>query len=254
MRRGSQSASQPPPRSGRPSQYQEEEENFTQSLSSEETKKLVAEVMRHMLFKNYQQPGVPVSRNELVGLITKNYRTRLLPSHVIGMAQKKLSEVFGLDMKEYNRLKSQTKTGRASLNDKQVEVKEYVLRSKVPADLRKEFIETPESAALNALATIVVGIIKCAGDKCPEEVLWQNLKRLDIREDDPNHAVFGNVKNAVENLAKQRYIQKEKLISGEGDGFVYELAERALDEQCLSGLESLMLSMSRNLDSNGQME
>ncbi|KAL2645080.1 hypothetical protein R1flu_012667 [Riccia fluitans] len=245
-------------RSGRQSQTQNEEENFTQTqaiLSDEETKKLVAEVMRYMLFKNYQQPGVPVSRVDLVSLITKNYKQRYLPSHVIVMAQKKLADVFGLEMKELCRIRSQTKTGRGSLIDRQAETKEYVLRSKVPADLRKEYIDTPESAALNSFAATVIGIIKCAGEKCPEEVLWQNLKRLNIREDDTNHPTFGNVKNTVETLTKQRYIQKEKLTTAEGDGFVYELAERALDEQCLNGLNSFMTSiMSSNLDASSQME
>ncbi|KAG6545055.1 hypothetical protein Mapa_013749 [Marchantia paleacea] len=225
--------------------YRNNEEDFAQTqavLSDEETNKLVAEVMRHMLFKNYQQPGVPVSRVELTGIITKTYKQRYLSSHVISIAQKKLLDIFGLEMKEYNRLRSLTKTGRG-INEKQVETKEYVLKSVIPADLRKQYIDTRESAATYSLATVVIGIIKSSGEKCPEEVLWQNLKRLDIREDDMHHPTFGNVKNTVELLAKQRYIQKEKLNSSEGDGFVYELAERALDETCLGRLEAFMYSI-----------
>ncbi|BBN03536.1 hypothetical protein MPTK1_2g24280 [Marchantia polymorpha subsp. ruderalis] len=234
------------PGSSHQGSYRNNEEDFAQTqaiLSDEETNKLVAEVMRHMLFKNYQQPGVPVSRVELTGIITKTYKQRYLSSHVISMAQKKLLEIFGLEMKEYNRLRSLTKTGRGINNEKQVETKEYVLRSVIPADLRKQYIDTRESAATYGLATIVIGIIKSFGETCPEEVLWQNLRRLDIKEDDLHHPTFGNVKHAVELLAKQRYIQKEKLINSEGDGFVYELAERALDETCLARLDAFMYSI-----------
>lgn len=72
----------------------------------QETKKLVAEVMRHMLFKNHQQPNVPVRREELAGLITKTYKQRHLPSMIITLAQKKLLATFGFEMKEYVRMKS----------------------------------------------------------------------------------------------------------------------------------------------------
>lgn len=33
----------------------------------------------------------------------------------------------------------------------------------------------------------------------------QNLGRMGIREEDQDHPVFGNVKNAVDALSKQRY-------------------------------------------------
>jgi hemerythrin len=62
------------------------------------------------------------------------------------------------------------------------------------------------------------------------EVVWQQLRRLGIQESDENHQVFGNIKQAMETLAKQRYIQKDKVASNEGNSFVFELAERAEDE------------------------
>jgi hypothetical protein len=36
------------------------------------------------------------------------------------------------------------------------------------------------------------------------EVVWQQLRRLGIQESDENHQVFGNIKQAMETLAKQR--------------------------------------------------
>lgn len=111
------------------------------------------------------------------------------------------------------------------------DVKVYVLRSVVSETLRKKFIETAESTAFSGFALVVVGIIQLAGgDKVPEEVVWQQLRRLGIQESDENHQVFGNIKQAMETLAKQRYIQKDKVASNEGNSFVFELAERAEDE------------------------
>jgi hypothetical protein len=85
------------------------------------------------------------------------------------------------------------------------DVKVYVLRSLVSETLRKKFIETAESTAFSGFALVVVGIIQLAGgDRVPEEVVWQQLKRLGIQESDENHQVFGNIKQAMETLAKQR--------------------------------------------------
>ncbi|CAM6120560.1 unnamed protein product [Calypogeia fissa] len=225
-------SSQPtqPSQSQRPSSQTRDDDPPSSELSGEEMKKLVAEVMRHMLFKNHQQPNVPVRRDELARLITTTYKQHNLPTVVISQAQKKMLSIFGFNMKEYVRVKS-AKAAKSANAGTQADVKEYVLESSVPEAHLRKYIETPGTAAVTSLAVLVVGVIKYSGgEKVPEETVMQSLERMGIREADANHPVFGNMKNALETLSKQRYIQKEKLTGHDGDGFVYDLAERALDE------------------------
>ena len=49
----------------------------------QEKDKLVAEVMRYVLFKTHQNSDCPIKREELTGIVTKNYRQRALPTLVI---------------------------------------------------------------------------------------------------------------------------------------------------------------------------
>uniref|UniRef100_A0A0D6R228 MAGE domain-containing protein n=1 Tax=Araucaria cunninghamii TaxID=56994 RepID=A0A0D6R228_ARACU len=206
-------------------------ENLSQAdVSVEEQDKLVAEMMRYMLFKNHQHPGVPVKREELTQLVTKNYRQRNLPNLVITQAQKKFASIFGYEMKELQRSRPSRNNSVRSSQQSTTEAKSYILKSMLPEELRTRFVEDKGSSQLLGLTFVVVGILQLAGGKIPEDTLWQHLRRLGLDEHDEGHPVFGNVKQAMETIAKQRYIQKEKVSGQEGDMTVYELAERALDE------------------------
>lgn len=212
-------------------------------LSKEEVDRLIAEVMRYMLFKNYQQFGVPVKREELVQLITKTYKTRNLPNVVIQRAQMKFKNVFGFDMREIIRSR-QSKNPRGP-NSSQVaapEVKCYVLKSTIPDELRAKFVDTQESSVAASLALVIVSIIHICGEKVPEETLWLHLGRLGIKQD-ISHPVFGDIKQCLEAIIKQRYISKEKNSSAEGDSYVYELAEKALDQAVKSKLDAFVSKM-----------
>jgi len=48
------------------------------------------------------------------------------------------------------------------------DVKVYVLKSTVPEDLCKKFIETSNTAAPLGFAVVVVGILQLAGERVPE--------------------------------------------------------------------------------------
>ena len=81
----------------------------------QEKDKLVAEVIRYVLFKTHQNSGCPIKRDELTQIITKNYRQRALPAFVIHAAREKLSTIFGYEMKELQRSRpSSANQGRAS--------------------------------------------------------------------------------------------------------------------------------------------
>jgi hypothetical protein len=81
----------------------------------QEKDKLVAEVMRYVLFKTHQTSGCPIKREELTGIVTKNYRQRALPALVINEARDRLAATFGYEMRELQRTRApSTRSGRAS--------------------------------------------------------------------------------------------------------------------------------------------
>lgn len=205
-------------------------EDFSQfDISNEEKDKLVAEVIRYVLFKTHHNAGCPIKREELTQIVTKNYRQRALPGFVINEARDKLAAIFGYEMRELQRSRpSSTSQGRSS-QQSSVDAKSYVIVSKLPPDVYRKYVENENTAHLNGFAFVVISIVHLSGGKIAEESLWHQLRRMGLGENDENHPVFGNAKQALEALVQQRYLQKDKVNGPEGNTFFYELAERALD-------------------------
>ncbi|TVU41376.1 hypothetical protein EJB05_14884 [Eragrostis curvula] len=200
-------------------------------ISKEEKDKLVAEVMRYVLFKTHQTSDCPIKREELTGIITKNYRQRALPALVINEARERIAATFGYEMRELQRTRApSTRSGRQSQVQPNVEAKSYVLVSKLDPEVYSKYVEDKESAHLSGFAFVVISIVHLSGGKISEEDLWHQLKRLGLNENDENHPAFGNNKQALEHLVQQRYLLKEKITGPEVHAMMYELAERALDE------------------------
>ncbi|BAF20817.1 uncharacterized protein [Oryza sativa Japonica Group] len=200
-------------------------------ISTEEKDKLVAEVMRHVLFKTHQTAGCPIKREELTQIVTKNYRQRVLPALVIKEAGDRLAATFGYEMRELQRTRApSTRSGRPSQQQVNVDAKSYVLVSKLDPEVYSKYVEHKEAAHVSGFAFVVISIVHLSGGKISEEDLWHQLRRLGLNESDENHPVLGNNKQALELLVQQRYLLKEKLSGPEGHSMMYELAERALDE------------------------
>ena len=87
-----------PPRCGTPAR--EVFDGLSDPPVLQEKDKLVAEVMRYMLFKTHQNSDCPIKREELTGIVTKNYRQRALPTLVINEAKDRLAATFGYEMRE----------------------------------------------------------------------------------------------------------------------------------------------------------
>ncbi|KAK9271400.1 hypothetical protein L1049_026990 [Liquidambar formosana] len=199
-------------------------------LSVEEKDKLVAEVIRYVLFKTHQNSGCPIKRDELTQLVTKNYRQRALPALVINEAKEKLSTVFGFEMRELQRSRpSSTNQGRASSQQNIGDAKSYVIISQLPPEVYRKYVEDVNTTHLTGFTFVVISIVHLAGGKIPEENLWHHLRRMGLFESDESHPVLGNIKQALEALVQQRYLQKDKVNGPEGNTLFYELAERALD-------------------------
>ncbi|XP_057955127.1 uncharacterized protein LOC131149076 [Malania oleifera] len=205
-------------------------EDFSQfDMSEEELDKLVAEVIRYLLFKTHQSSGCLIKRDELTQLITKSYRQRSLPAYVIKRAGEKLSSIFGYEMRELQRCRpSSTKQARSSQSSV-ADAKSYILSSQLPADVYKKYVEDVNTAHLTGFTFVIISIVHLAGGKIPEENLWHHLRRIGLSESDDSHPVLGNIKQALEALVQQRYLQKDKVNGPEGNTLFYELAERALD-------------------------
>ncbi|GLT93799.1 hypothetical protein SLE2022_115730 [Rubroshorea leprosula] len=196
-------------------------------ISKQEIDKLIAEVIRYVLFKTHQNSGCPIKREELTQLVTKNYQQRNLPSYVINAAKEKLSSSFGYELRELQRSRpSSTKQGRSSQG---LDTKSYVIISQLPAEIYKKYVEDVNTSHLTGFAFVAISIVHLAGGKLPEENLWHHLKRMGLSEAEENHPVLGNVKQALETLTQQRYLQKTKVSGPEGNTVFYELAERAID-------------------------
>ncbi|XP_074263043.1 uncharacterized protein LOC141585875 [Silene latifolia] len=204
--------------------------DFSQfGLSSEETDKLVGEVVRYVLFKTHQSSGCPIKREELTQIVTKNYRQRALPAAVIDKAREKLTGVFGYELKELQRARSTSKNQARYSQQSAADLRSYIVVSQLPADVYRKFVEDVNTAPLTGFTFVVAGIVHLAGGKISEENLWHHLRRLGLKETDENHPALGNVKLLLETLVQQRYIQKDKVNGPEGNTVVFELAERALD-------------------------
>ncbi|KAF3331188.1 melanoma-associated antigen 1 isoform X2 [Carex littledalei] len=215
-------------------------EDYSQlEISVQEKDKLVAEVIRYVLFKTHQSSGCPIRREELTQIVTKNYHQRSLPTLVINEARGKLSSIFGFDMKELNRMRpsSNRPTARAS-QQSNLDAKSYVIVSKLPPDEYTKYVENKEASYLTGFAFVVISIVHLAGGKLAEENLWHQLRKLGLSENEEKNPIFGNSKQTLDLLVQQRYLQKEKVAGPEGNTVMYELAERALDESINSKLKS----------------
>ncbi|CAL4890470.1 unnamed protein product [Urochloa decumbens] len=190
-----------------------------------------------MLFRTHQTSGCPIKREELTGIITKNYRQRALPTLLINEARDRLAATFGYEMREVQRTRaSSTRAGRPSQPQQaNAGAKSYILVSQLDPEVYHKCVEDKEAAPLSAFSFTVISLIHLAGGKISHEDLWHQLKRVGLNENDENHSVFSNNKKAPELLVQQRYLLKEKLAGSEGHVVMYELAERALDET-ISGI------------------
>ncbi|MCD7473380.1 hypothetical protein HAX54_015212 [Datura stramonium] len=135
-------------------------EDFSQfGISVEEKDKLVAEVIRYVLFMTEQSSGCPIKREELTQLITSNnYRQRNLPAFVINEAKLKLSAIFGFELRELQRSRSSATQNHRLSQQVAADAKSYILTSQLPADIYKEIARILMSSTLLKLLILITGL------------------------------------------------------------------------------------------------
>uniref|UniRef100_A0A6N2LTG0 MAGE domain-containing protein n=1 Tax=Salix viminalis TaxID=40686 RepID=A0A6N2LTG0_SALVM len=103
------------------------------------------------------------------------------------------------------------------------------LISQHTAECYREYVRDVNLRHVTGFTFVVISVVLLAGGKIPRENLWHHLKKMGLFENDESHAALGNIKQALETLVQQRYLQKDKISGPEGNIWFYELAERALD-------------------------
>ncbi|KAG0501994.1 hypothetical protein HPP92_002066 [Vanilla planifolia] len=222
-------------------------EDLTQiNISKEEKDKLVAEVIRYVLFKTHQGNGCPIKRDELIKLITKSYRQRSLPALVINEARVKLSSIFGYDMKELQRCCPTNNRQTRQSQQRVAEAKSYVLASKLSSEIFSKYVEDKGTSHISGLNFVVISIVHLAGGKISEENLWHQLRRMGLSDYDEDHPIFGSTKQALDSIVQQRFLQKGKVNDPEGNTIIYELAERALEGSVNEKLKNYVAQIVNN--------
>mmetsp|Transcript_30406 Transcript_30406/g.51225 ORF Transcript_30406/g.51225 Transcript_30406/m.51225 type:complete len:323 (+) Transcript_30406:267-1235(+) len=199
-------------------------------LSQEEVNKLLSAVMRQMLFKRPSSLG-PVTREELSKIIGKDYpKKHNLANYIIALAQAKLPAFLGLEMKELEKHKKANPDPKKRLAERDVAApKMYILRSLLPARMRRQYVELKQDKEANGFALTILALIitNNSNDRLDEDVLWTNLKEVGIFKGKPHHA-FGDPETQLLKLVKQRYLTREKVKMSEGgEQFQYEIGEVA---------------------------
>ena len=80
------------------------------------------------------------------------------------------------------------------------------------------------------------------------------MRRMGLYENEENHPVLGNIKQALEALVQQRYLQKDKVNGPEGNTLFYELAERALDEAIGKKIKEYISQIVKNDGASADVE
>ncbi|KAM1316115.1 hypothetical protein ACFX14_019609 [Malus domestica] len=199
-------------------------------ISKEEKDEHVAELIRYVLFKTHHSSGCPIEREDLTQLLTKNYHQRNLPTFIINEAIQKLSTIFGYEMWELQRSRpSSANQGRLS-QQSPAEAKSYCITSKLPSDVYKKYVfnDNDHTVPLNGFIFVILSLVHISGGKMTEEDLWHNLTQMGSDESNENHPVLANIKQALDTLVRQRYLQKDKVSGPDGNTFFFMSLRREL--------------------------
>lgn len=203
------------------------------AMSAEERDKVVAEVMRYVLFSSHRNFGAPITRQKIGealqavgGAGGKGARAG---SYVIALAQRKFLEIFGYEMVETSRAQSRNKKPARTVEQAQTTpAKCYSLRSVLPAQMRRKFIDSPGDAPQRGLAIVVAALVQIAGGCISEEALFDQLSKLGVRAGDNKHPEFGDWQAVLQALVARRVFMRERTSHDDpASGFSYELAESA---------------------------
>ena len=203
------------------------------ALTREERDRLVSEVMRYVLFSSHRERGAPVQRAKIAEAISalggaggRNVRAG---SYVVATAQRKFLEIFGFEMMECSRAQSKNKRPAKTTDQANAAAaKCYALKSVLPAQMRRKFVDDPKAAAARGLAIVVAALIQISSGCIREDALHEHLKALGISNVKAPHGELGDVEGLLQSLVKRRVFMRERTSPDDPTaGYSYELAEGA---------------------------
>jgi hypothetical protein len=159
---------------------------------------------------------------------------------VFSEATKRLLNVFGFEVVEI--VKTETdenevaKTQSTSLKSKQAANTCWILKLAKFKDEKDEDIEyrseqlsVKESKPKYALLMTIISLIMINDSPIEEEILWNQLKKLDIQRK-VDHVVFGNVEKVLDEFVKVLYLIKKTTTSQDGNSHTYTIGKRTFKE------------------------
>jgi len=213
-----------------------------EGMSGEERDRLVVEVMRYVLFSSHGSYGAPVTRakigeamSAIGGAGSRNVRAG---SYVVALAQKKFLDIFGYEMVEIMRAQSRNKKPAKTVEQANAApTRCYSLRSVLPAQMRRKFVDAPDDAPQRGFAIVVAALIQISSGCIHEDALFDQLSQLGVKKEDSNHPEFGDWQAVLAALVKRRVFMRERTSYDDPSlGFSYELAEGA---EAMIGYENI---------------
>ncbi|CEF98169.1 MAGE protein [Ostreococcus tauri] len=216
--------------------------NRAEHLSAEERDRLTSEVMRYVLFASHRDQGAPIQRTKISDAMSAiggaGGRARA-GSYIVALAQKKFLEIFGYEMVECSRAQSKNKKPAKTLEQANTApAKCFALRSVLPAQMRRKFVDDPKSAPARGFTLVVAALIQISSGCIREDALFEQLKVLGINDDvRETHAELGSVDALLQSLVKRRVFLRERTSHDDPSlGYSYELAEGA---EAMIGYENI---------------
>jgi len=187
-------------------------------LSAEEKEQLVGDFMRYVLAQDSQK--LPAHRKDTM----KNLQSRgfgNLKNWVVEQSKQRFKDIFGYELVEIKKKESQ---------------KMYILKNLISQDVWNQLnivSLTDFEKQQRGLLLTILGMILISNQVLDSESLYDQLKRLGIREGEP-HPVFGEWEKLIDNaFVKQLYLTKKKSQDRTRNGKVmyeYKIGPRAIIE------------------------
>ncbi|GBF98775.1 hypothetical protein Rsub_11357 [Raphidocelis subcapitata] len=219
----------------------EAETKLASLLSLTEYQALVASVVRTMLFKQHEKPGVPVKRQDLLEAFTGTYKghahAKKLPSLVLRVAQAQIISTLGIEMQEVTRVAASTGRKKNAMEEAQSTTATYVLRSVLPVGVRRALVDDPADDQAQAFKMVVLALIHLNGGQIEVDEFWRHMHMLGVEPEDRDHPHFGRPEDCLKELEKTRHIVRLQQSGAAGAVQVLEWGEHASSEVGEEGIK-----------------
>ena len=202
---------------------EEDDEEFIEStqkddsISSEEKKSLISNLVRLFIIRDSKKQ--PVTKKDISSFVMAGKtKKRGIFKEIFSEASKNLKDIFGFDVIEVVKTETEdtdvAKTHSSNKKSKLASNTCWILRlSKFENEKSEEIEYRNEQLILDelkpkyGLLMIIICLIMINDAPLEEEILWRDLKKLDIFRK-KEHEIFGNPEKLIEQFVKELYLIK----------------------------------------------